>query len=121
MKTSFNHRRLARHFREGQRRAAINRQSLHAMFFMAEGYSEQCVMQSAAGFYLGTLAWCIEEWGSYWCPGSRDSGYFATAAEVHAAFPWAKTQSQAILDAGTEYASGPQTFMPRQTVERMAA
>jgi len=41
------------------------------------------VLQSAAGYYIGTL----DEFG---CPNSRDSGYYATAEDA-----------QAELDAGT--------------------
>jgi hypothetical protein len=116
-----NHQRLNRHFKEGQRRAEENRRRLHEGFFAQDGYSAACVMQSAAGYYLGSLAWCVESWGSYWCPGTRDSGYYATAQEVRAAFPWALSMQEAVDQAGTEFASGPATFMPRKTVDYMFA
>ena len=41
-------------------------------------YSEMKVMRSPAGWYVGTT---VTEFGRE-CPGSRDSGYFATEAEA---------------------------------------
>lgn len=43
-------------------------------------YSDLQVMQSAAGWYIGTTF--NGEWGPE--PGSRDSGYYATKAEAEA-------------------------------------
>lgn len=41
------------------------------------GYSDLMVLQSGAGFYIGTL-WTDPDNPSYTEPGSRDSDYFPT-------------------------------------------
>lgn len=47
------------------------------------GYSDLMVMKSAAGFYVGTYYRdCEFSEEGFLCPGSRDSGYFATAEEA---------------------------------------
>ena len=57
-----------------------------------EGYSELEVCQSAAGYYIGRMFWAVEEPGSYWDAGSRESDYFKTRAEA-----------QKLLDSGAFY------------------
>jgi hypothetical protein len=49
-------------------------------------YSDQQVMKSAAGYYVGTFYMDQLYAGSepFLCPGSRDSGYFATYEEASA-------------------------------------
>ncbi len=54
----------------------------------SERYSDLQVLQSAAGFYVGTV---YENPDGFSEPGSRDSGYFAT-----------KEQAEAYLTAVTE-------------------
>lgn len=47
------------------------------------GYSDLQVLQSAAGYYVGTTYTNVEADGSTWTePGSRDTGYFATHEEA---------------------------------------
>ena len=46
---------------------------------MSEGYTDLMVLQSAAGWYIGTL---YQEDDGYYSPGSRDSIYFKTKEEA---------------------------------------
>jgi hypothetical protein len=45
-------------------------------------YSHLKVMKSAAGYYIGTEHRSVEDDYTFTEPGSRDSEYFATAAEA---------------------------------------
>lgn len=46
-------------------------------------YSDLTVMKSAAGYYVGTFYMDQLDSGEpFLCPGSRDSGYFATHKEA---------------------------------------
>lgn len=75
-----NHRRTARHFVETARRAVIRAERERVAKFATDHYSELQVMKSAAGYYIGTLFWDAEY--QFFCPGSRDSGYYATFADA---------------------------------------
>jgi hypothetical protein len=116
-----NYHRMNRHFKEALRRAAENKRRLHEGFMRDGGYTEPFITQSAAGFYLGT--WYRDtDYGGFWCPGSRDSGYYATKEDAQKAFPWAETDVKTVLErAGTEYASGPGIFLPRKTLDAWLA
>jgi hypothetical protein len=47
------------------------------------GYTDLRVLQSGAGWYVGTLYWNPDH-GGFWEPGSRDTGYFDTKEEATA-------------------------------------
>ena len=48
------------------------------------GYTDLQVLKSAAGWYIGTMFW-NEEFGGFWEPGSRDSGYYSLEVQAWAA------------------------------------
>jgi hypothetical protein len=48
------------------------------------GYSELKVLQSAAGYYVGTT-YFNPDFGGFEEPGSRDSGYYRTEGEAERA------------------------------------
>lgn len=76
-----NHRRVARLFVEQVRREELAAASAHRALMRTDHYSEQMVLRSAAGWYIGSMFWDAEY--LFWCPGSRDSGYFASELEAH--------------------------------------
>ena len=47
-----------------------------------EGYSKLGVLHSPAGYYIGRMYWAVEEYGSFWEPGSRESDYFKTSDDA---------------------------------------
>lgn len=47
-------------------------------------YGDLKVMQSPAGWYVGTEYRCTDDLGDYFEPGSRDTDYFATREEAEA-------------------------------------
>lgn len=62
------------------------------------GYSDLRVLQSCAGYYLGTVYEEFDASGNLvWCePGSRDSGYYATKEAAEADLKALETDSNAV-------------------------
>ena len=81
---AINFRRQRRLFIEGQRRDELRAAREHRALMLTDHYSEQMVLRSAAGWYIGTMFWDAEY--MFWCPGSRDSGYFASELDAQRVF-----------------------------------
>jgi len=59
------------------------------------GYSDLQVMQSAAGYYIGTVYKNIEKDGSVWYePGSRDSDYFKTREDAEKYLKYLQSENE---------------------------
>ncbi len=108
-----NYRRLARHWKEAQetRQRVWKRQ--HRELLKNGGYSQLCVLKSAAGYYLGELYYDIDF--KFWSPGSRSSDYYRTEQEVIAAFPYAVNVRRAVDTSGMDLGLSEWGFLPANT------